>query len=154
MARTACLVCLIGTVSGRFKKANNALRRGSASSRHITKLENSRFSLDIYDLPKPAIPYDSVSNEVLFHLLNSLVVSRNLCLILLNKIHYFSNIHQKISKFLMILNLCLFVLKLLWLFSSYLQFCDFPLNKSCKTYLGPMLPPGNRIRQLIYPEHL
>ncbi len=28
---------------------NNALGRGSASSKHITKLEQSRFSLDIYD---------------------------------------------------------------------------------------------------------
>jgi hypothetical protein len=28
---------------------------------------------------------------------------------------------------------------------SYLQFCDFSLNKSCKTYLGPMVTPGERI---------
>jgi hypothetical protein len=30
------------------KKAENALGRGSASSGHITKLEQSIFSLDIY----------------------------------------------------------------------------------------------------------
>jgi hypothetical protein len=46
MARYACLV---SSVSGRSKKAKNALGRGSASSRHIMKLEQSRFSLDIYD---------------------------------------------------------------------------------------------------------
>jgi hypothetical protein len=44
MARTACLVCLVSTVSGRPK---NALRRSSTNSEHI-KLEQSRFSFDIY----------------------------------------------------------------------------------------------------------
>jgi hypothetical protein len=49
MARTACLVFLISTVSGRSKKeAKNALGRGGTSSRHITKLEQYKFSLDIY----------------------------------------------------------------------------------------------------------
>jgi hypothetical protein len=38
MAHTPCLVCLVSTVSGRFK---NALGRGSTSSRHIAKLEQS-----------------------------------------------------------------------------------------------------------------
>jgi hypothetical protein len=38
MARTACLACLVRTVSGRYK---NTLRRVSASSGHITKLEQS-----------------------------------------------------------------------------------------------------------------
>ncbi len=46
MACTACFVCLISSAGGRSK---NALGRGSASSGHITKLEQSRFSLDIYD---------------------------------------------------------------------------------------------------------
>jgi len=46
MARTACLVCFVSTVSGCSK---NALGRRSASNRHITKLEQSRFSLDIFD---------------------------------------------------------------------------------------------------------
>ncbi len=45
MAHTACLVCLVIAVSGRSK---NALGRGSASSGHITNLEQSRFSFDIY----------------------------------------------------------------------------------------------------------
>ncbi len=47
MARTACLVCLVSTVSGRCK---NALGRGSANSRHITKLEQSRISFYIFGL--------------------------------------------------------------------------------------------------------
>jgi len=45
MAHTTCLVCLLSAVSGCRK---NALERGSASSGHITKLEQSIFSLDIY----------------------------------------------------------------------------------------------------------
>ncbi len=49
MACTAYLVCLVSAVSGCSKKAKNALGRGSASSRHTTKLEQSRFSLDIYE---------------------------------------------------------------------------------------------------------
>jgi hypothetical protein len=40
MARTACFVCLVSTVSGHLK---NALGRGSASSWHITRLEKSTF---------------------------------------------------------------------------------------------------------------
>ncbi len=40
MAHIACLVCLVSTVSGHFKKA---LGRGSVSSGHITKLEQSTF---------------------------------------------------------------------------------------------------------------
>ena len=35
---------------------------------------------------------------------------------------------------------------------SFKQFCDFSLNKSCKTYLGPMLPPVGRNWQLISPH--
>ncbi len=35
--------------------------------------------------------------------------------------------------------------------AELLAICDFSLNKSCKTYLGPVLPPGNKIWQLIYP---
>jgi hypothetical protein len=45
MAYTACLVCLI-VLS--VAAAKNALLRGNASSGHITKLEQSRFSFDIY----------------------------------------------------------------------------------------------------------
>ncbi len=44
--------------------------------------------------------------------------------------------------------LCLFFLQLQWLL-SFGQFCDFSLNKSCKTYLGTMMPPGSRNWQLI-----
>ncbi len=40
MARTACLVCLVVAVSGHCK---HALGRGSASSKHTTKLEQSTF---------------------------------------------------------------------------------------------------------------
>jgi hypothetical protein len=40
MARTNCLVCLVSTVSGCRK---DALGKGSASSGHITKLEQSTF---------------------------------------------------------------------------------------------------------------
>jgi hypothetical protein len=46
----------------------------------------------------------------LCHPLNSLVVTRNLWLILLSQIWYCSNIHQKISKILRIPNRCLFFL--------------------------------------------
>jgi hypothetical protein len=44
MASSACLVCLVSTVSGHCK---NTLRRASANSRHITNLNNPLF-LDIY----------------------------------------------------------------------------------------------------------
>jgi hypothetical protein len=40
MMHTACLVCMVSTVSGCRK---NALGRPSAKSRHITKLEQSTF---------------------------------------------------------------------------------------------------------------
>jgi len=33
-----------------------------------------------------------------------------------------------------------------------IDFCDFSLNKSHETYLEPMLPPGDRNWQLIYPN--
>ncbi len=47
MACITCLVCLIHTVSGRSKKAQIALRCGTSNG-YIAKLEQSRFSLDIY----------------------------------------------------------------------------------------------------------
>jgi hypothetical protein len=40
MACTACLICLASTISGCHK---NAIVRGSASSRQITKPEQSTF---------------------------------------------------------------------------------------------------------------
>ncbi len=44
MARTACLVCLISTVSGHSKKMKRKKAwRCGASSRHITKLKQSIF---------------------------------------------------------------------------------------------------------------
>jgi len=44
MTRTACLVCLFSTVSGYHK---NAIGKGSSAGIvHITKLEQSRFSLE------------------------------------------------------------------------------------------------------------
>ncbi len=51
----------------------------------------------------------------------------------------------------MIPNLCLFFLYFQWLL-SFQQFCHFSLNKSCKTYLGAMLPLGGRNWQLISPH--
>ncbi len=90
----------------------------------------------------------------IFHPVNSLVVNRNLWLILLSNIGQFliqSNTQQKFSKILRITNLWLFFLQLQWLL-SYQLFCDFSLNKSCKTYLGPMLPPGGRKWKLINPH--
>jgi len=41
MARTAWLVCVISTVSGGKQKSQKCLERCGASSRHITKLEQS-----------------------------------------------------------------------------------------------------------------
>ncbi len=35
---------------------------------------------------------------------------------------------------------------------SYQQFCNSSLNKNCKTYLKPMLLPGDINWQLIYPN--
>jgi hypothetical protein len=49
MACTACLVCFVSAVSGRSK---NALGRRSANSGDITKLEQSRFSFDIYEFKR------------------------------------------------------------------------------------------------------
>ncbi len=49
MAHTAYLVCLISTVSGRSKKTEKC----SASIKHITNLEQSIFSIDIYGLEQP-----------------------------------------------------------------------------------------------------
>ncbi len=46
MALTACLVCLVITVSGHGKKIKNRQKCG-ASTGHTTKLEQS-VSLDIY----------------------------------------------------------------------------------------------------------
>jgi hypothetical protein len=89
----------------------------------------------------------------LFHLVNSLVVCTNLWLILLSNIGKFFRFSQmQIKKFLKFsgFKMCIIFLLLCWML-SYEQFCDFSLIKSCKTYLGPMLPPGGRNLQLIYP---
>ncbi len=37
-----------------------------------------------------------------------------------------------------------------WVISKFMIFFAI---KCCKTYLGPILPPGNRSRQLIYPNY-
>jgi hypothetical protein len=61
----------------------------------------------------------------LFHPENSLVVTRNLWLILLGKILLFSNVHQKISKILRIPNPCLFfslASVVAWVFSNFVIF--------------------------------
>ncbi len=55
MAHTARLVCLVSVVSGCIKKAKNALGRCGSSSLHITKLEQSRFSLDVFGFYLPWI---------------------------------------------------------------------------------------------------
>ncbi len=44
----------------------------------------------------------------------------------------------------------IFLLLQWWLI--YYQFCDFSLNKSCKTYPETKLPPGGRNWQHIYPN--
>jgi len=46
VSQSACLVCLVSTVSGCHK---SALGKGSASNVHITKLEQSTF-LDIHGI--------------------------------------------------------------------------------------------------------
>jgi hypothetical protein len=46
MARTACHVCVVSTVSGCRK---NTLGRASASSGHIIILEHNLLFIDIYD---------------------------------------------------------------------------------------------------------
>jgi hypothetical protein len=48
MARTACLVCLISTVSGRCKKRENALEDVALVAGTQQNLSNL-YSLDIYD---------------------------------------------------------------------------------------------------------
>jgi hypothetical protein len=63
MTCTAYLVCLISTVSSRTKKAKNALGRGDASSGHITKLEQSRLSLDIYGANTTVYIVSSLSDK-------------------------------------------------------------------------------------------
>ncbi len=71
-----------------------------------------------------------------------------------NFVKYFFNLVKHTSKFSKILripNLRLFFLQLQWLL-SFQQFCDGSLNKSCKTYLGTMLPPGGRFCQVIPPH--
>ncbi len=71
----------------------------------------------------------------------------------LSQIQYFikAHIQQAISIFLRILQMCFFSLELQPLL-RFQQFCEFFLNKSCKKYLGPMLPPCYRIWQLIQPN--
>ncbi len=49
MARTACLVCLISTVSGHFKKGENALEDVALVAGTQQNLSNL-YSLDIYGL--------------------------------------------------------------------------------------------------------
>jgi hypothetical protein len=58
------------------------------------------------------------------------------------------------NKFLRISNLHLFFCYLEWLL-SYLDFCDFSLNKNGQTYLGPIPPPGglNYLTYLSFPYH-
>ncbi len=63
----------------------------------------------------------------------------------------FSQIHiKKFHKF-QGFQICAFFVQLQWLFTNQ-QFFDFSLNKSCQSYLGPMLPPGGRYWQLISPQ--
>ncbi len=89
----------------------------------------------------------------LFHPVNSWVVSRNLWLILVNKIWLFLNLVKHTSKNQGIANLSLFFSSFsgCWVITCQ-QFCDFSVNKSCKTHLKPILPPGGRNWQLISPH--
>ncbi len=93
------------------------------------------------------------NNDILmriFHLVNSFIVSRNLWPTSLSKILLFLNLVKKLKN-PRIQNMCSVFLWLQWLL-SYQQFCDFLLNKRCKIYMRPMLPPGSRNWQLIYPH--
>jgi len=63
MAHTACLVCLISTVSGRSQKR---LKCGAGSG-HTTKLEQARFSLDIYGCKGLILVYNITELKVLKH---------------------------------------------------------------------------------------
>jgi hypothetical protein len=48
LAHAACLVCFISTVNGHTKKKRKKGSKCGASSGHITNLEQSIFSFDIY----------------------------------------------------------------------------------------------------------
>ncbi len=76
----------------------------------------------------------------IFRPVNSLVVSKNLI------VFKYSQTSKKKFRFP---NLCLLFYLFQWL-QSFWQICDFSQNKSCETYLGPMLQPGGRNWQLIY----
>jgi hypothetical protein len=53
MAHTACLVCFISTVNGRSKKKKKQPWKTGASSGHITNLEQSILTFDIYGFTTP-----------------------------------------------------------------------------------------------------
>jgi len=55
------------------------------------------------------------------------------------------------SKILKIPNVCVFF-PLASVVVDLLSIFWFLQNKSCKIYLGPMLPPGDKNWQLIYPN--
>jgi hypothetical protein len=61
MARTACLVCLISTVSDHSKKRKKTMLKIGTSRGHITNLEQSIFSFDIYGGNA-----DKISKQVVF----------------------------------------------------------------------------------------
>jgi hypothetical protein len=37
--------------------------------------------------------------------------------------------------------------------AELVKYCDFSFNNCCKAYVGPMLSPGDRNWQLIYPDY-
>ncbi len=89
----------------------------------------------------------------MLNVIKSLVVTRNWLSNFKVKLDSFlmsSNIHQSMSKIPRIIILCL-IFSLASVVVELLNFCDFPRNKSCKTYHGSMLPPGCRNWQLIFP---
>jgi hypothetical protein len=55
MAHTASLLVLLVLLVAAAKKVKNALGRGGTNIRHITKLVQSIFSLDIYGLASPCM---------------------------------------------------------------------------------------------------
>ncbi len=83
-----------------------------------------------------------------FHTINCLEVTRNSWLVLLCKIWMLLNLVKIHQEILVILNLWLF----LYSFSGYWVIGNLFvwLNQSCKSYMGPMLPPGSRNQLLIY----
>ncbi len=146
MGHTACLVCMVSTVSGCHK---NAFGKGSACSGHKTKLEQCTFlqiSMKCTDdsctksgKPKMLTQLGESKNKTLTN--GAISPSKQLgcqqksMANLISKISLFLNVVKHTPKnyeILRIPNLFLFFVQLGRLF-SFQQLCNFSLSKSCKT---------------------